>query len=171
MNANDLGPDLIQMHRTKLSDQLRRARQAIEQLGDNDVNWRPNAESNSVANLVVHIAGNLHERLATGIGGAAYSRDREAEFDLAVSYTQAEVLQILDAATEEAEAVLSQLGAERLGEPQYIRDRQVTVLEVLFTIVTHIPEHVGQILYIAKLRLGGSFRNLSVPRGASHRRQ
>lgn len=161
---NDLGTYLIEMHREKLLDLLRRSREALEQLGDEDVNWRPNDESNSIANLIVHMAGNLHQRLSCGIGGAPDHRDREAEFDPSVCQTRDQMLKTLEEASRQADEVLRGLTPSRLSEPQRIRNRYVTVLDVIFTVATHMSEHVGQILYIAKLRLGPSYRVLSIPR-------
>lgn len=161
---NDLGPHLIDMHREKLSDLLRRSREALEQLSDEDVNWRPNAESNSIANLIIHMAGNLHQRLSSGIGGAPDRRDRDAEFSASQYHPRQHLPGVLEEAFRQAETILCGLTPDQLAHPQRIRNRQVTVLDVLFTVATHMSEHVGQILYIAKLRLGSAYRILSIPR-------
>lgn len=163
---DDLGARLLEMHRDSLRDLLRRCCAALEQLSDEDVNWRPNAQGNSVANLIVHMAANLHQRLSAGIGGVPDHRDREAEFDTSVSHTRDQLHEIATKAFREADGILSGLTPDRLAEPQQIRHRQVTVLDVLFTVATHMSEHVGQILYIAKLRRGSAYRILSIPRRA-----
>lgn len=155
--------ELIRLHREKLIDLHRRAVQALQQLGDEDVNWRPNAESNSIANLAVHMAGNLRQRLLSGLCGEPDLRDRDAEFNDRAFHSRDQVVELLDAAFGEAERIIGGLAPERLGEPQQIRSRTVTVLEMLFTVVTHMSEHVGQILYIAKVRKGPGYRVLSIP--------
>jgi len=35
----------------------------LEQLDDQQVNWRPNDSSNSISNLMIHINGNMKERI------------------------------------------------------------------------------------------------------------
>jgi uncharacterized damage-inducible protein DinB len=147
-----------------LSDLLRRCCAALEQLSDEDVNWRSNAQSNSVANLIVHMAGNLHQQLPAGIGGVPDHRDREAELDASVSHTREQLHGIVTIAFQEADEILSGLTPDRLADPQQIRRHQVTVLDVLFMVATHMSEHVGQILYFAKLRRGSAYRILSIPR-------
>lgn len=154
---------LLELYREKMRDLLRRSVEALDQLTDADVNWRPNEESNSIANLVVHMAGNLQQRLASGIGGAPDSRNRDAEFNDRELHTREQLTAILHASFGMADRVISQLTPDRLAEPQWIRNRQVTVLEVLLTVVTHMSEHIGQILYIAKLRLGPGYKVLSIP--------
>lgn len=70
---------------------------------------------------------------------------------------------ILDESFSAADRIVVGLTPNRLGEPQRIRNREVTILDILFTVVTHMSEHVGQILYIAKSRLGARYRVLSIP--------
>ena len=159
----EVGHSLIEMHRKKLDDLRKRAAEAIAQLGDDDVNWRPNEESNSIANLVVHMAGNIGQRLTAGIGGAPDVRDRDAEFNTRERVTRGRVLGLLNESFGAADKILAGLTPERLNDSQQVRDRQVTLLEVMFGMPTHLSEHVGQILYIAKLRLGPAYRVLSVP--------
>lgn len=159
----ELRQTLIQMQRQKLDDLRRRAAEALGQLDDEDVNWRPNEESNSIVNLVVHMAGNIGQRFTAGIGGAPDVRDRDAEFNTRERFTRSRVLALLNEAFGAADKILAGLTPERLDAPQQMRDRQVTVQDVLFGACTHLSEHVGQILYIAKLRLGPAYRVLSVP--------
>jgi uncharacterized damage-inducible protein DinB len=159
----DVRQQLIEIQRQKLDDLRRRAAEAIGQLGDEEVNWRPNEESNSIANLVVHMAGNIGQRFTAGIGGAPDVRDRDAEFNTRERFTRSRILAVLNEAFGAADKVMAGLTPERLDDPQQMRDRQVTVLDVLFGACTHLSEHVGQILYIAKLRLGPAYRVLSTP--------
>ncbi len=159
----ELRQTLIEMHRHKLNDLRRRAAEAIGQLGDEDVNWRPNEESNSVVNLVVHMAGNIGQRLTAGIGGAPDVRDRDTEFNTRERIPRARVQDLLNESFGAADKILAGLSPERLGDPQKVGNREGTVLDVLFNVGTHLSEHVGQILYVAKLRLGPAYRVVSIP--------
>uniref|UniRef100_UPI003555EED8 DUF1572 family protein n=1 Tax=Alicyclobacillus tolerans TaxID=90970 RepID=UPI003555EED8 len=49
-------------------DLQRRWVNALKQFNDDDVNWRVNDMSNSIANLVVHVVGNLHQRFVAANG-------------------------------------------------------------------------------------------------------
>jgi hypothetical protein len=58
----------------------RKIRLAVGSL-DNGVIWRrPNEESNSIGNLLLHLSGNVRQWIVTGVGGAAGERDRASEF-------------------------------------------------------------------------------------------
>jgi hypothetical protein len=47
----------IRLYQKKLESTLKRAIECIAQLNDEDINWRPNRESNSIAQLILHMAG------------------------------------------------------------------------------------------------------------------
>jgi hypothetical protein len=152
---------MLDLLRHRLRDLHHRSAEALGQLSEADVNWRPHEESNSIANLVLHLAGNLHQRLAVQVGGAADTRDRDAEFNAREAYSREQLVAILGDAVREADKVIGGLTPDRLGEPLRIRDRPVTMLQHLTAAVTHFAEHAGQILYIAKLRLGPAYRVIS----------
>ena len=64
----------------KFEELQRRTLSVIGQLTEIDLNWRPNASSNSISNLVIHIQGNVNERIVNGILGRAMVRNRDEEF-------------------------------------------------------------------------------------------
>ncbi|NIP78841.1 MAG: DUF664 domain-containing protein, partial [Gemmatimonadetes bacterium] len=53
---------------------LPRLRRALEALPADDLWWRPNDASNSVGNLLLHMAGNLRQWVVSGVGGAPDGR-------------------------------------------------------------------------------------------------
>lgn len=160
---SDLGASIIELTLARYRDLFKRANAAIEQLSEADLHWRPNGESNSIATLIVHLRGNLRQRFEAGIGGAPDVRDRDAEFNDRSPYSKAELLALFAEAQAGVERIYATLTLDRLGDPQPLRDRQVTLLEVLVSTATHMAEHVGQILYIAKARRGAEYRVVGIP--------
>lgn len=128
---------------------------AVDQLSDADLWWRPNDISNSVGNLLLHLAGNITQWIVGGVGQVAGDRDRAAEFDRRDPLSRAELLARFRNAVLAAEAVIAGTGPESLGEPRRIQGRDVTVLSAIYHVIEHFSTHTGQILYIAKLRSGG----------------
>lgn len=154
---------MIELYQNRMADLTRRAVQAIHQLSDEQINWRPNEESNSIANLVLHLEGNLQHFVEAEIGGAPSRRNRDLEFNSREPMSREEAAARLTAAVERAQAVIAGLSEERLGEMVPFVGRQVTILELLLILTTHLGEHVGQILYIAKMLLGERFQTVSFP--------
>ena len=104
----------------KLREFRRRIEWAIRQMSDEDVNWRPNDQSNSVANLVVHICGNIAQRYLSGLSATPDVRHREAEFSLEQWHTVPDLLQMLAEAFDTVDAIFTGLDAEKLLAPQTV---------------------------------------------------
>lgn len=120
--------------------------------------WRPDAESNSAGNLLLHLAGNVRQWVVSGIGGAPDLRARDAEFAAQGGMDAAELLQHLEGTLSEVDAVLAALAPESLGESRRIQGRETTVLSALYHVVEHFSGHVGQVILLAKMRTPGAIR-------------
>ena len=144
--------------RARFAESRQRLVGVINQLSDEDLNWRPNPESNSITNLILHICGNLHERYNHDISGNPSTRDRPAEFDTSATRSKADLLQMIDPAFALVDEVLGRLPLPSLFDTAMIRDRQHSVLEIIDRTSNHTSEHLGQIIYIAKIRLGPRYQ-------------
>jgi hypothetical protein len=137
---------------------------ACEQLEEEALNWRPTAESNSIANLIVHIGGNVRERIGQGMLGMPFDRDREAEFAV-LPFLSAEALrEQWSGAFSLLTGALREAAPELLAGMQTVRGKQRQNLEIFHQCAAHFSEHMGQILYIAKMRQGERYVSTSLPR-------
>jgi uncharacterized damage-inducible protein DinB len=133
---------------------LPKIRAAVERLSEEDTWWRPNEASNSVGNLMLHLAGNIRQWIVSGVGGAPGSRDRNAEFARRDPLPRDELVAILTEAVLEADAVLARTDPAGLNDRCAVQGRTVTALQAVYHAVEHFGMHTGQILYVAKLRTG-----------------
>ncbi|MDF2963897.1 MAG: hypothetical protein K0S39_5632 [Paenibacillus sp.] len=149
---------------TKLTEIRSRMTFVIRQLTDEQVNWRPDGESNSIANLILHIEGNIHQRIESAILGGVDRRDRDGEFDNGVYAGVEELTLRLEKAFDLLLKTVSAIKAERLLDPIQIRGKQVTVYDVINQCASHFSEHLGQVLYLAKMQLGERYTTTSIPK-------
>ncbi|MFD1674285.1 DUF1572 family protein [Alicyclobacillus fodiniaquatilis] len=150
--------EVLSLHRDKMFDLERRWVNALQQLDDEDVNWRPNDVSNSIANLVVHVAGNLRQRFVSGIGQESDIRDRDEEFNTREWFSKTELINLLTEQFSTVHRTLQCLTPDKLFQVYTIKNQDRTVLDVIFEVVTHISEHLGQVLFIAKMRLDDRYQ-------------
>lgn len=134
-------------------------RSCIEELTEEQIWWRPNDQSNSVGNLVLHVRGAVLHFLCRGIGGLDYARNRDAEFS-ARQMSKGELLAALDEMAAEATRTFDALDHSRLGEPSTEPTYYSTIFEDLFGIATHLATHTGQIVYITKMLKEGVVNDL-----------
>jgi hypothetical protein len=142
---------LVTEYRTKI-------RLAVDALPEDSLWWRPNDESNSVGNLLLHLAGNVRQWMVAGVGGASDIRHRSAEFAARSGPPRAELLAALNQVLNDVERVLGGLTPEALLERRTIQGRDITVLDAIFICVEHFSMHLGQIILIAKLRTPGAIQ-------------
>jgi uncharacterized damage-inducible protein DinB len=129
---------------------------AVTPLPPSTIWWRPNAESNSIGNLLLHLNGNVRQWIIGGVGGRDVTRDRAAEFAAREGAAAGELLAGLGATIVEADAVLAGFGADELSRGLRIQGRDVTVQQAVYHVVEHFAMHTGQILLLVKMQAPGS---------------
>lgn len=146
-----------QSRRFLLKEYLPKIERCLDELSDEDLWWRPNETSNSVGNLLLHLAGNVRQWIVHGVGGAHDVRQRQQEFDERTPLPAEALLAGLREALQEVDRVLADLDPADLSQQHRIQGIEVTVFEAIYHVVEHFSTHVGQIVYVTKLRTG---RNL-----------
>ena len=133
----------------------------LDVLSEEDLWWRPHELSNAIGNLVLHVAGSNRHFLEHVIGGAPGVRDRDAEFAARGGPTKAAVRQVWTDVAGRVDTVLRSLTPERLVQPT--SDKNKSVAEVLLHVTHHNALHIGQIVWITKLRCPGTIHELLRP--------
>ena len=141
----------------------------IEQLSDADIMWQPNSECNSVAHIVKHMRGNMLSRWTDPLttDGEKSDRNRDTEFELDGEVSRASVMQQWEEGWTCLLRALESFRSEDLTKPIRIRGQEMPLLDGINRQIFHLSYHVGQIVQIAKERLGEAWETLSIPRGKS----
>ena len=151
----DLASEFLSFSRNKLLNQYwPRLRKMVEPLTLEQVWWRPNAASNSIGNLILHLNGNVWQWLVASFDHLEDSRDRPAEFNATGDLTAADLLSRLSQTMAEAEKVLSRLSAGELSATYQIQGYTVTGLAAVYQVIEHFGLHYGQIVYATKMQEG-----------------
>ena len=140
------------------NDYLPKLLHCVERMSDDDLWWRPNEVSNSAGNLILHLCGNLRQWIVSSIGGVEFKRDRDAEFAARGPVPKSELVSNLKTVIEEVDAVLASLKPERLLDRFTVQKYNVSALQAVYHVVEHFGYHLGQILYIYKMRSGSDPR-------------
>jgi len=165
----NLSAAFIEQSRHYLATEYRiKVRSAVESLPSEMLWWRANEESNSVGNLLLHLAGNVRQWIVSGVGGAPDKRHRADEFSARAGADAATLLAALEAVLDEADAVLAALTPADLASSRTIQGREISVFEAVYHVVEHFSGHVGQIVLIAKLHSPGAIRFYEDAGGLAH---
>jgi uncharacterized damage-inducible protein DinB len=164
-------PDINAVHSAFITAAVARLRQqesrihdCIRLLSEDQVWARGNENSNSVANLVLHLIGNLGQWVVAGVGGAPDHRDRDSEFQTLAGISRDELSARLKARMDQVVDVIEKVPAQRLLEIVTPQGQSLPVMEVITHITEHFYHHGGQIMLLTKLYLNvdlGYYRHLT----------
>ena len=142
---------------------------AMAQVSDADLHRQMDPDSNSIAIIAKHLAGNLLSRF-TGFlttDGEKATRNRDGEFEMPDPVTRAQILEWWESGWAVALAAIDGLTPEDLDRTIYIRAEPFLALESLNRLVSHAAYHVGQMVFLAKHFAGPDWTSLSIPKNRS----
>jgi len=156
---NETGREFIARSRYHLTeDLLPKIERCVALLSDEQIWWRPNAESNSIGNLLLHLSGNARQWIVSGLGKAIDARDRDSEFAQRETIPRADLLSRLRQTIIEVDATLAKFDMDKLVEKKTIQGLEVTALEAILHVVEHFSMHTGQIILLTKLLTSSDLR-------------
>ena len=141
---------------------------AMEQCGDSVLFKSLDAESNSIAIVVKHMAGNMRSRWTNFLtsDGEKPDRNRDSEFEEPAT-TRAELMQQWNAGWNCVFSALEPLTDADITKTIYIRTEPHSVMQAINRQIAHYSYHVGQIVFLAKHFGCDQWKSLSVPRKQS----
>lgn len=128
-----------------------RLEQCLQALSEKELWYRPNANSNSVGNISLHLCGNIRQWVIAGLGGHQDVRERQKEFDEQGPIPVEELLDLLAVLKKDVAVVLNQTTSKDLIEKRDVQIYQESGLSILVHVVEHFSYHVGQVTYIVKM--------------------
>lgn len=149
-------------HYKKLADR------AIAQVGDDQLFAALDAEANSIAIIVKHMAGNMRSRWTDFLSsdGEKPTRNRDSEFEDPAPTREA-LLADWEAGWACVFGALEPLTDDDLERTVLIRGEAHSVMQAINRQVAHYSYHVGQIVFLAKHFAADHWQSLTIPRRQS----
>jgi uncharacterized protein DUF1572 len=167
--TTDLATHYLDEARRQFRGNKRLAEAAIAQLKDEELFLTLDPESNSIAILVKHLAGNMRSRFTDFLttDGEKPDRFRDQEFELNAATTRADVMRWWEEGWARVFAAIEALKPEDVMRTVTIRGEPHTVLQAINRQIAHYASHSGQIILLAKHLRSKQWKTLSIPRGKS----
>jgi Protein of unknown function (DUF1572) len=153
----------------ELRKMKQRSDRALDQVAPEELFRKPDPDSNSMAEVMKHVAGNLRSRWTNFLNadGEKADRDRDSEFIAEETDTPESLRRNWDSGWNCLFDSLGNLTPQEMDRSVPIRGELHTVIEAIHRTMTHSANHVGQIIYLAKHFAGPRWKTLTVPRGQS----
>jgi hypothetical protein len=147
----------------ELDDALERIRHCLGQLSDEQVWRRSREDMNSIANVLLHLTGNLRQWVLAALGGTPDDRDRPAEFAARGMIPKAALVSRLEETVSDVVAVLRRTPAAEWPRVRRVQGFEVTGLGAALHSVAHFRGHTQEIVYMTRTILGDRYRFAWVP--------
>lgn len=145
------------------------AEKAIDQIDEDQLFFSANEDTNSIAIIVQHLAGNMLSRWTDFLttDGEKDWRNRDGEFEENYK-TKDELLVFWNKGWDCLFDAINSLQPEQLTNIIYIRKEGHTVMDAINRQLAHYPYHVGQIVFYAKMLKKAEWNSLSIPKNKSN---
>jgi len=141
----------------------------MSQLTDEQLFWKFNSESNSIAMVVKHLYGNMLSRWTDFLttDGEKDWRNRDTEFEDDIK-DRATLMKKWNEGWDCLFNTLRSLTEADLERTIYIRNMGHSVLDAINRQLAHYPYHIGQIVFYAKMLKQTEWNSLSIPKNKSN---
>ncbi len=160
------GPAYLDDVRAQFRKLKKLAEDALAQVKDDELLFTLDAESNSLAVIMKHMAGNLRSRFTDFLttDGEKPNRNRDGEFEISEGADRAAIFADWESGWNRLFEALDRLMPDDLLRDVYIRGERHSVIQALDRQMTHHAYHVGQIVFLAKHLRSADWRTLSIPK-------
>lgn len=140
---------------SRLEENTPKIQKCLDALSEAEVWQRPNPSTNSVANLILHLCGNMGQYILSSLGEVEDTRDRDAEFSMTGGFTKAALMDKLQSTVAAcAEVIRSQKNSDLTDFCERKRSVQgfsLTAIGIIIHVIEHYSYHTGQIIFWTKL--------------------
>lgn len=120
-------------------------------LSETEVWKKPNAASNSVANLILHLCGNMTQYVISSLGGEEDQRQRDLEFSTKGGFTKEQLSNKLHETVAKVNHIIKDINRDQILKLRSVQGFEYTGVGILLHITEHYSYHTGQIALITKL--------------------
>ncbi len=123
---------------------------SFDQLSDEDVWKKPNSNSNSIGNLILHLCGNITQYAIASLGRTIDQRNRDEEFLIDGGYSKKQLFEKLKSTVNKAKEVINNCSIEELLRKREVQGFVFSGIGIAIHVTEHYSYHTGQIAFWTK---------------------
>lgn len=135
----------------KNEENLERIKICLDQLNENQIWHRSNSHTNSIANLILHLNGNITQYILSSLGKEPDERQRAVEFSIEKGTNKEELILLISKCISKANQVIRETKEQRLLKEEIVQGFRMTGLSNLVHVCEHLSYHTGQIALLTKI--------------------
>jgi uncharacterized damage-inducible protein DinB len=151
MDRKNFTSELIEAAIFRLNENTSKIEKCFNNLEEEDIWKRPNASSNSIGNLILHICGNITQYIISSLGGKEDKRDRYLEFSIRKGFDKGSLIQKLKNTVNQAIQTLGMIQERELTRVRSVQAFEYSGIAIIIHVVEHYSYHTGQIIFYTKM--------------------
>ena len=140
----------VEVRRRLVEESLPRIKKCLTRLSDEEIWRRPNDNTVSIGNLILHLNGNVKQWVISTLGGKEDNRVRQGEFDETGPIDRDKMISDLEETLAEVNQILKNLTTDQLTGSYMVQGFEENGVSILTHVTEHFSYHVGQITYSTK---------------------
>ncbi len=134
----------------RMDESTRMVKKGLTHISEKELWSRPNESSNSIANLILHLCGNITQYAISSLGSKEDIRDRDTEFSIHSNLTKAELLKKLTDTVEKAKSMIRDVSTNDWLRKRDVQGYTFSGIGIVIHVIEHYSYHTGQIAFCAK---------------------
>jgi uncharacterized damage-inducible protein DinB len=151
MASTNLHREFISQSILRINENIPRVEKCYALLSEEQLWLSPNAHSNSVANLTLHLCGNMTQYVLSALGGREDKRERDLEFSARNTHHKEQLIQKLKTTVQDVVETIAQCPESKLLELKHVQGFHYTGAGIIIHVTEHFSYHTGQIALLSKL--------------------
>lgn len=146
-----LAREFIEQCTSRMDENTVKIFSCLEKLHEEDIWLQPNESSNSIANIILHLCGNIRQYAISSLDHQADTRERDKEFSARGGYTKEELKNKLASTVMEAIKIIRASDKKNLRDVRSVQGYSLSGMGIIIHVTEHYSYHTGQIVLLTKL--------------------
>ncbi len=142
--------ELVKNTLYRLDENTRMINISLNNLSEEEIWQKPNASLNSIANILLHLCGNISQYIISSLGESEDIRNRDLEFSTHGGKTKAELIKTLENVVDIAKRIIFDATPDQLLKNRSVQGFSFSGVGIILHAVEHYSYHTGQIAFWVK---------------------
>ncbi|SFR84980.1 DinB family protein [Maribacter stanieri] len=134
----------------RMDESTRMIKKSLAEISEDEVWQKPNPSLNSIANLMLHLCGNISQYIISSLGETEDKRNRDDEFSVTGGLTKDELFTKLESVVDDAKRVIFNVTPNQLVKMRSVQGFSFSGVGIILHAVEHYSYHTGQIAFWVK---------------------
>lgn len=134
----------------RMDESTRMIKKSLAEISEDEVWQKPNPSLNSMANLILHLCGNMTQYVISSLGETEDKRNRDDEFSVTGGLTKDELFIKLESVVDDAKRVIFNVTPNQLVKMRSVQGFSFSGVGIILHAVEHYSYHTGQIAFWVK---------------------